>query len=372
MRAVQRTFPEVYESATKVTSQELENTKGSVVVDASDFEHALINLTPSNRRHVSQYDLVSLQKPQGILYDRQACELRSGLISKNLKRNIVMDASGKATWQVLDPLVIKVLFDGAVHPESFVWRFVCGIGDGLDGFAVHPVDLLSLREDASGFGASLWRGLDDARLKGGAFCVLFKSFNGLAKDERKEMTKIMKRFMGSLVPGEPVILIYTCKNNMSTEDTESTGLIKKFRLKGPDGEQLSEYFAFILRSIYRLLSSDHALLLNESEFVLQFKKPANLAGVLAVEKFRMEIGDEVRSDLEGFCSKYFDMNIVKEKAGDCGVNSTENTNSTENNLNNLMLENLGVNNEDPIDNTDDNVNTFDSQSYDDPENVLFK
>lgn len=303
LRAVQRTFPEVYESATKI---EMEEAGTDVKVTAADFEYALMHLTPSNRRHVSQFDLVSLQKPQSLLYDTQSEEFKKLLLQPNLKRNMTKDASGKVTWQLLEPLVIKVLYDGASHPESFVWRFVCGIGDTLDGFAVHPVDLLTLRDDASGFEASLWRGLSDARLKGGAFCVIFKSFNGLSKEERSILVKTVKRFIGSLMPGEPVILIFTCKNSKIMEN-DLSGSIKKFKLAVPSEDQVQNYLQFVLRSVYRILSSERTLTISETEFLTEFKCPEGRS-VLEMERFRMEIGDMIRNDPNSF----FDRKIFSE------------------------------------------------------------
>jgi len=297
LRAVQRTFPEVYESSAKIEMDETENC--GVKVNSSDFEYALMHLTPSNRRHVSQFDLVSLQKPQSLLYKVQSEELKRLLLQPNLKKNITKDASGKVTWQVLEPLTIKILYDGASHPESFVWRFVCGIGDGLDGFAVHPVDLITLRDEAIGFEASLWRVLNDARLKGGAFCVLFKSFNGLDREERSVVIKTFKSFTNSLMPGEPVILIFTCKNGKEEAGNDFIGPIKKFRLAAPNETQITEYLQFIFRSVYRILSSERTLTISESDFVNEYKCPESRS-VLEMERFRMEICDMIRNDPEAY------------------------------------------------------------------------
>lgn len=314
LRAVQRTFPEVYNSATKMDLPESEG--NSVKVAASDFEYALAHLTPSNRRHVSQYDLISLQKPQSLLYDLQSQELKSKIINPMLKRSIANEASGKVSWQLLEPLIIKVLHDSSIHPDSFVWRFVCGIADGLDGFTVHPVDLTTLADDSSGLEAALWRGLNDARLKGGAFCVLFKSFNSLKKDERKVFVRTLKRFVVSLVPGEPVILLFSCSNKGSDDD-RIDGPVKRFRLNRPNCDQVSGYLDSVLRSIFRLLSSEKKLNLSEDEFVNTFRRPQSMdMSVSDLERLRMNLCDMIRGDVDGFIAKYFDGLSIIESGKD--------------------------------------------------------
>lgn len=351
LRAVQRTFPEVYESCAKIEMDETENC--GVKVNSSDFEYALMNLTPSNRRHVSQFDLVSLQKPQSLLYKVQSEELKRLVFHPNLKKNITKDASGKATWQVLEPLIIKILYDGVVHPESFVWRFVCGIGDGLDGFAVHPVDLMILMDDGrSGFEASLWRGLNDARLKGGAFCVLFKSFNCLDREERSVFIKTLKRFTNSLIPGEPVILIFTCKNGKEVAGSDLIGPIKKMRLAAPNEAQISEYLRFVFRSVYRILSSERTLTISESDFMKEFKCPEGRS-VLEMERFRMEICDKIRNDPEA----YFGREIYAKD----GIKDEV--------INNFAINDAGEATCDKI--NCDKIN-FDYIESDAPEEVLFK
>lgn len=369
MRAVQRTFPEVYESTTKIEMCENETT--GVKVNSSDFEHALMNLTPSNRRHVSQFDLVSLQKPQSLLYDLQGGELRSVVISPNLKKNLIKDPSGKVTWQLLDPLVIKICYNSRIHPESFVWRFVCGIADGLDGFGVLPMDLLVLRNDSSGFEISLWRGLNEARLKGGAFCVLFKSFNGLTREERKIFISVIKRFINSLVPGEPVILIYTGNSNKKTlvKNTSGivnkfTGFVKKFSLVAPCRDQYDQYFNFILKSFYRILSSEKTLKFNESDFVTSFQREEFMdKTVLQLEQLRMEMGALIRDNLKTFNSKYFNGHLNFEETEKEIVTKTEDGDICEDD----------PTEEDPIAKTEDDpiAKTEDVPTEEDPIDDLF-
>lgn len=312
LRAVQRTFPEVYNSATKMDLPENEG-GSSVKVEACDFEFALAHLTPSNRRHVSQYDLVSLQKPQSLLYGSQAQDLRSKIINPMLKRSIANEASGKVSWQLLEPLIIKVLHDPTVHPDSFVWRFICGIADGLDGFTVHPVDLLALADDSVGFEGALWRGLNDARLKGGAFCILFKSFSVLSRSERKLFVRSLKRFVVSLVPGDPVILMYssstscTSSGNQRCDGDRLEGPIKRFHLNGPTSDEVKNYLDSILRSIFRLLSSERKLCVTEEEFVNDFRRPDFIEiSVHELERLRMNLCDMIRGDVDGFITKYFE------------------------------------------------------------------
>ena len=287
---------------------------------AGDFEHALLNLTPSNRRHVSQYDLVSLQKPQSYLYDVQAKELRSRVIDPLLKKSILVDASGKAVWQVIEPLAIKVEYDPAVHPECFVWRFVCGMGDSLDGFTLHPVDLLTIADDAAGLESCLWRGLIDAKMKGGAFAALFKGFSGLKRRGKKIFMRTMKRFLATLMPGEPIILMYTSESAVDKEcngsvDTISpkNNYLKKFKLSPPCDEQLAEYFNFTMRSIYRL-QSDQLPFCSEDEFIEGFHgRPDHLRSIEMLERWRMEMGDKVRRDFKGFIEEYFAGLSVSER-----------------------------------------------------------
>lgn len=304
LKAVQRTFPEVYESNSVKEAVEASDVK----VTAGDFEHALLNLTPSNRRHVSQYDLVSLQKPQSHLYESQARDLRTHVIDPLLKKSILMDASGKAMWQVLEPLMIKIEFDAAVHPESFVWRFVCGIGDSLDGFSLHPVDLLTLCDESGGLESTLWRGLIDAKMRGGAFAVLFKGYSGLRKLEKKVFMKTVKRFMGTLMPGDPIILIFTGNGVITKIDASSTvTLFKKFVLSAPTTDQLRDYFNFTIKSIYRLFTAELKDHCTEEDFLRCFcqdRVPSQTIG--AMERWRMEAGDRVRGDMSGFLCEYFD------------------------------------------------------------------
>lgn len=347
--------------------EETENCR--VKVNSSDFEYALMHLTPSNRRHVSQFDLVSLQKPQSLLYNDQSEELKRMFLKPNLKKNLTKDASGKVTWQILEPLMIKILYDGASHPESFVWRFVCGIGDGLDGFAVHPVDLMTLRDDPNGFETSLWRGLNDARLKGGAFCVLFKSFNGLEKEERVIFIKTIKRFTNSLMPGEPVILIFTCKNGKEEVGNSLVGPIKKFRLAVPSESQTVEYFQFVLRSVYRILSSENTLTISESDFMKEFKCPEGHS-VMEMERFRMEIGDMIRNDPSAF----FGRDIFANEPTDANVQDLkvdESIINTNSNDNNIHYENSHDN--DHHDSSNYNADYIGNDYVSDaPEEVLFK
>lgn len=302
LKAVQRTFPEVYESN---AVSEIPSDSENIKVSSSDFEYALMHLTPSNRRHVSQYDLVSLQKPQTFLYQNQGNNLKTQVVDPLLKRGIMKDASGKSVWQVLEGLVIKIEYDPLVHPESFIWRFVCGIGDSLDGFSLHPVDLLTLSDESSGLEASLWRGLIDAKMKGGAFAVLFKSFNNLKRSEKKLFLKTIKRFTSTLIPGEPIILIFTGRIISKT-----SSFLKKFVLNEPSGEQIFDYFNFVIRSIYRLFPDDpeiQKLSQNEEEFLKRFRRDRVQAKtVLELERWRMEIGDQIRNDCKGFLLKYFD------------------------------------------------------------------
>lgn len=348
--------------------EEAESGSGvSVKVTSSDFEYALMHLTPSNRRHVSQFDLVSLQKPQSLLYDAQNEELKRLLIQPNLKRNIAKDASGKVTWQVLEPLVIKILYDGASHPESFIWRFVCGIGDALDGFTVHPVDLMTLRDDSSGFENSLWRGLNDARVKGGAFCVLFKSFNALEREERAVFVKTVKRFTNSLMPGEPVILIFTSKNGKEGEN-QLNSVIKKFRISVPSEEQTRNYLQFVLRSVYRILSTETTTLtVSEEDFMREVKCPEGRS-VLELEKFRIEIGDVIRKDPEA----YFGREIF---ATTCDSEKVCADNCDDSHASRVDKDDSRVDNDDSrVDNDDNSVdNIGDSYAESDaPEEVLFK
>ena len=327
-----------------------------VRVNSSDFEYALMHLTPSNRRHVSQFDLVSLQKPQSLLYNAQAEELKKKLLQPNLKKTITRDASGKVKWQILEPLTIKNLYDGASHPESFVWRFDCGIGDGLEGFSVHLVDLMTLREDASGFETSLWRGLNDYRLKGAAFCVLFKFFNGLNREERCAFIKTVKRFMNSLMPGEPVVLIFTSKNGKEEVENSLVGPIKKFRLAVPSEAQTVEYLEFVLRSVYRILSTERTLSISEADFIKEFRYPVNRS-VMDLERFRMEIGDMIGNDP----SSYFEREIFfNEKEGSPGE---ENVKSVDN------KDDHNVENDQDEENADYIGNDYASEA---PEEVLFK
>lgn len=323
LKAVQRTFPEVYESNSVNEAVEASEVK----VSAGDFEHALLNLTPSNRRHVSQYDLVSLQKPQSYLYESQARDLRTHVIDPLLKKSILMDASGKAMWQVLEPLVIKIEFDSAVHAESFVWRFVCGIGDSLDGFALHPVDLLTLCDEAGGLESTLWRGLVDAKMRGGAFAVLFKGFAGLRKGEKKIFMKTVKRFIGTLMPGDPIILIFTSKN---VGGGSKPDLLKIFELKPPTAEQLRDYFNFTIKSVYRLFTADlkEFCSAEEDEFLSKFRAdrvPSRTIGEM--ERWRMEIGDRIRGNMGGFLAEYFD-GFERKAAAEEAKDTTEST-STE-------------------------------------------
>jgi hypothetical protein len=372
LRAVQRTFPEVYESTAKI---EMDDTKNcEVKVNSSDFEYALMHLTPSNRRHVSQFDLVSLQKPQSLLYSVQSDELRQLFLLPNLKKNINKDASGKVTWQVLEPLIIKILYDSASHPESFVWRFVCGIGDGLDGFSVHPIDLMTLRDDPSGFETSLWRGLNDARLKGGAFCALFKSFSGLEKEERAIFIKTVKRFTNSLMPGEPIILIFTFKTGKKEAENNFAGPIKKFRLASPTEVQTVEYLQFVLRSVYRILSSERTLTISESDFMQEFKWPEGRS-IMEMERFRMEIGDMVRND----ASMFFEREIfaIEEKLAEENENDIDHE-SIKDNINESIKSDKSDKSDDSSP-QDEKNNNYDNADYigndygsDAPEEVLFK
>ena len=309
LRAVQRTFPQVYESSATAEPVTLEG--GDVRVGAGDFEHALLNLTPSNRRHVSQYDLVSLQKPQIYLYESQLSDLRARVIDPLLKKSILMDASGKSTWQVLEPLVIKIEYDAPVHPESFVWRFVCGLGDRLDGFALHPVDLLTLCDEACGLESTLWRGLIDAKMKGGAFAVLFKGFPGLRKAAKKIFVKTMKRFCGTLIPGEPIILIFTSCHSVKRAGKSSTvpgSFFKTFELCPPCAGQLQDYFNFTLRSIHRLFAAEmKEICPEEEEFVGRFRRDrVPVQTIRELERWRLEIGDRVRRNPLGFLDEYFE------------------------------------------------------------------
>jgi len=315
LKAVQRTFPEVYESNSSTATDETGALSGSQVqVTCGDFEFALLHMTPSSRRHVSQYDLVSLQKPQSFLYSRQAAEVRGQIIDCVLKRNLTSDASGKATWQLLEPLTLRISYDGSVHPESMAWRFACGIADGLDGFQVYPVDLTSLTDEGS-LDSSIWRGLNDARLKGGAFCVLFKSFEGLALDDRKAFHKILKRFVNSLLPGEPVVMIYT--SAAFKRNPQSCFGKRVFELTAPDSTQVQEYFNFLLRSIYRLLGTETAskkLMLCEEAFLSSFILPSqgDKPSVSSIERARMDICDLVSRDPLAFAAKYFHVPVFEE------------------------------------------------------------
>lgn len=288
----------------------------SVRVESSDFEFALNHLTPSNRRHVSQYDLISLQKPQSLLYDCQYNDLRINLINPILKRNLISDASGKITWQTLEPLIIKVVYDVKVHPESLVWRFICGVGDGLDGFTVHPIDLKVLSQEGNGLSSSLWKGLNDARVKGGAFSVLFKGFDSLLKEDKKIFKLSIIGFMKTLMPGEPVILLFTSNNS---KPGKTNSLIKTFELDSPNESQCSSYFNFVLRSLYRLISSEKRLLVKEDEFIETVcKLDTSVPNVLELEKWRMCIGDEVRNDPDSFLIKHFKRDIQAQEGNDYG------------------------------------------------------
>ena len=307
LRAVQRTFPEVYESTKPLKSVE-ELPAESVKIGTADFEFALTHLTPSSRRHVSQHDLASLQKPQSLLYDEQSRHFKSEMITPFLMKNLMFDASGKATWQTIEPLVIKVVYDEAVHPESFVWRFICGIGDGLDGFSVNPIDL-GVICDQFGSGdikAPLLKVLNDARVKGGAFCLLFKGFNGLSGKEKKTFKDTIIRFMSSLMPGEPVVLLFTSRlQKIEKERNERNGIIKRFNFKSPNPSQFREYFNFVLRTLYRLISTERPLILDEESFATEMNFQDDFLLVLEIEKWRMRIGNEARTDFGSFCMKYF-------------------------------------------------------------------
>lgn len=332
LRAVQRTFPEVYEKTLPLKSAE-EMPAENVRVGSADFEFALTHLTPSNRRHVSQYDLVSLQKPQSLLYDQQLSNLRTLLLDPILKKNLTVDASGKVTWQCLEPLIIRLGYNSKTHPESFVWRFICGIGDGLDGFSVQPVDLSLLSSEPGGLSAALWKVLNDSRLKGGAFCVLFKGFTDLCREEQKAFKLTVVRFMKNLMPGEPVILLFTSKTN-GKETVDSKGIIKKFELNCPDEPQISSYIDFVLRSLYRLISSERKLVVSEEEFSMKISSETDAANLLLnpvvveMEKWRMRICDAARSDFDSFSMKYFGRNIHLEEheivaASDCNSQAPE-------------------------------------------------
>jgi hypothetical protein len=368
-------------------------------VTSGDFEFALLHMTPSTRRHVSQYDLVSLQKPQSLLYDLQASHLRSSVIDSVLRRNLTSDASGKVTWQLLEPLILRLSYAASVHPESMVWRFACGIADGLDGFQVYPVDLTSLSDDSSGgsLESSIWRGLSDARAKGGAFCVLFKSYEGLELDQRRSFHRILKRFVTGLLPGEPVVLIYTaCKrSNSSVKSSVKSAGRCEFELCAPSFLQITEYFNFLLRSIYRLLESSEPesmdqsgrpskrlLLLSEADFLSNFQISSDLDSVMRIERARMDICDLVSRDPDAFATKYFQIpifDVMKDNVVDLDHDNKNIGHDAKSDKSDNEQEDKSDNEqEDKSDNEqDDNVNESDNEQGDNsddglPEDFLFK
>lgn len=286
LKAVNRTFPEVYESTSILKNAE-ELPVDKVKVIESDFEFALTHLTPSNRRHVSQYDLVSLQKPQSLLYDLQSSDIRNNLISPLLLRNLIKDSSGKLMWNLLESLIIKICYDEKIHPESFVWRFMCGIGDSLDGFTLIPVDLMSLSTDISTF-------LNDSRTKGGSLCILIRNFASLrGRESKKDFKSTIIKFMKNLMPGEPIIIMFSSK--CASSSVGKDGIVKQFILNSPNETQFNSYSDFVLRSIHRLTFSSSSC---EEEFISSVGKPEVIESVIGIEKWRMRLCNELQNNLD--------------------------------------------------------------------------
>lgn len=298
MRAVQRSFPQVYHSSKPIDSAQLDSSQ--VKVTAADFEHALLYMNPSTKRHSSRSDLVAHQKPQLHLYSTQMTSILSGLVRPRIKRTFAQDSSGKASWQVTQPLIVRITYASQCHPDAFVWRFMCGVAESLDGFTLDPVDLtaeLSANSSESIEGA-IWRVLNGLRGKG-PVCVLLKPFYSLGAKAAKSVRSALQMFAKSLLPGEPLIVLYMLKKS-SLIVNSLTG-IETFHLGEPDLHQVSEYRRTVLQTLYRMLAVDFALPLAEDEFVrASFDRLPSAANVFALESLRMDWTDQLLTDPQSF------------------------------------------------------------------------
>lgn len=317
MRAVQRSFPQVYHSIKPIdNSADLDASQ--VKVTAADFEHALLFMNPSTKRHSSRNDLVAHQKPQLHLYAAQLASLLGSVIRPRIRRAFAQDSSGKASWQVTEPLVLRLTYCPQAHPDAFVWRFMCGAAESLDGFAVEPVDLaaeLSANANESVEGA-VWRVLTGLRGKG-PVCVLFRPFYALGRGAAKSVRSALQQFAKSLLPGEPIVILYMLQTKRKERGKEKEkpsiqtaitklSYIETFHLFEPDCAQVAEYCRTVLQTLYRMLAADFAVPMDESAFVqaalerLASSSSAAAASVLELERLRMDWTDRLLTDARSF------------------------------------------------------------------------
>lgn len=299
LRSVQRLFPQVYHASKPVDSTELDASKVSVT--AADFEHALLYMNPSTKRHSSRADLVCHQKPQLHLYSAQLSHLLGSLVRPVVKRTFAQNSSGKASWQVSEPLMLRLTYAPTVHPDAFIWRFMCGVAESLDGFTVQSVDLtaeLTANSNESVEGA-VWRVLSDARAKS-PICVLFKSLVSLGGKTGRSVRATLQRFAQTLLPGEPVVVVYSVRCEQETV-FKPRPYIKTFHLQAPTESQVREYRTSVLQTLYRMLAVDFLVPLSEEEFIIQAsERLPSSNNVTALEQLRMCWTDELITNPNAF------------------------------------------------------------------------
>ncbi len=299
MRAVQRSFPQVYHSAKPIESDQLDSSQ--VKVTAADFEHALLYMNPSTKRHSSRSDLIAHQKPQFHLYSSQTTSILSNIIRPRIKRTFSQDSSGKASWQVTEALIIRITYAPQRHPDAFVWRFMCGVGESLDGFSLDPIDLtaeLSANSSESVEGA-VWRVLNGLRGKGPA-CVLLKPFYSLGPGAAKSVRSALQLFAKSLLPGEPLIVLYMQKQRLLPV-FKPLSRIETFPLGEPDLGQVADFRRTVLQTLYRMLAVDFSLPGTEEEFLaLAFDRLSSASSVVDLEGLRMDWTDQLLTDPQSF------------------------------------------------------------------------
>ncbi len=267
---------------------------------AADFEHALLYMNPSTKRHSSRSDLAAHQKPQFYLYSTQMTSILSGIIRPRIKRTFAQDSSGKASWQVSQPLIVRIAYSASSHPDAFVWRFMCGVGESLDGFTLDPVDLtaeLSNNSNESIEGA-IWRVLNALRGKG-PVCALLKPFYTLGSNAAKSVRSALQTFAKSLLPGEPVIVLYMIKKTLPV--VKALSGIETFQVAEPDVLQVSEFRQTVLQSLYLMLAVDFVLPIGEAEFVaVAAGRLSSATNVFDLERLRMDWTDDLLCSPQSF------------------------------------------------------------------------
>ena len=201
LRAVQRTFPEVYESNTATATATVNENCANVKVLAW-FWTRPAQFDPQTVA-TFQYDLASPQKPQS--YFVMTCKQRSCVqewLIRCWRRAFWWMRVERLCGRLLNRWRLNRRIRSGCASWMLSWRFVCGNWDSLDGFTLHPVDLLTIADDAAGLWNRVCGGGWLMRNEGRSVCgACLKGFSGLKRRGKKIFMRTIKRFLATLMPG---------------------------------------------------------------------------------------------------------------------------------------------------------------------------